>query len=86
MSPTITNKHLSDLDFPEHETDLLALLNHFRNAVSLPGEVLGHTQVLKNSIHLMPGSIPSYVRNYRTPHNKLVLLDTGVKVCWIRKS
>ena len=79
MSPTNTNEQLSDLGFPGHETDLLALLNHFRNAASLPGEVLGHTKVLQHAIHLMPRSTPSYIRNYLIPHSKRVLLETAAQ-------
>ncbi len=58
--PPITNNHFSVLDFPESQHELLALLNSFRNVLSLPGEPLGHTDVITYAIYLTPGSRPSY--------------------------
>ena len=79
MSPIITDKHLSDLDSHQYETDLLALLNSYRNAVSFPEEALGHTRIIQHAIHLMPGSKLSYNPSYRVPHSCRVLLDTAVQ-------
>ena len=79
MSPLITEKHPSDLDFPEYQYNLLALLNSFRNGVSLPDEALVHTSVIRHAIHLTPRSKPSYSPSYRMPHSRRVLLKTAVK-------
>ena len=78
MSSLITEKHLSDLDFPQTEQDLLVLLNSYRNAVSLPDEALGHTSVIQHAIHLTPESKPTYTLSYRVPQSRRVLLKDAV--------
>lgn len=45
--PSITKDYLSELDFPDHDYELLVFLNFFTNTVSLPGEALGHTSVIQ---------------------------------------
>ena len=79
MSPIITEIHLSDLDFLEYETDLLALLNSCRNAVSLHKEALGHTSITQYAIHLTTVSKSSYTPSYRVPHSRRVRLETAVQ-------
>ena len=77
--PLITKEHITRLDFPEFECELLALLNSFRNVTSLPGEALGHTSIIKHEIHLQPGSAPSYIPSYRVPHSRRVILEEQVQ-------
>ncbi len=76
--PPITKDHISLLHFPESQQELLALLNSFRNVVSLPGEPLGYIDVITHAIHLMPGSRPSYTLSYRVPHSRR-FLDEAVR-------
>ena len=57
----ITEKHLSDLNSPHYETDLLALLNSYKNVVSLQKEALGHISIIQHAIHLILGSKPYYI-------------------------
>ena len=56
VPPLITKDHLSNLDIPDHDRDLLTLLNFFSEMLSLPGEALGHTSVIQHAIHLTHGS------------------------------
>lgn len=73
------DQHLNDVDFHESRPELLALLSAYRSCVSLPGEPLGKTDVVRHSIHLTPGSTPTYVPAYRIPHSRRTLMDDAVK-------
>ena len=78
LSPLL-DSHLGDVDFPESKAELLALLSSFRSCVSLPGEPLGKTDAVRHSIHLIPGSTPTYVPAYRIPHSRRTLVDDAVR-------
>ncbi|MPC37568.1 hypothetical protein E2C01_031054 [Portunus trituberculatus] len=52
------------------ECDLLALLNSFRNIVSLTDETLGLISVIQHAIHLSPGFKSSCTQSYRVPHSR----------------
>lgn len=79
VTPPIVQDHLSQLDFCDSLPDLLALLNDYRSVVSLPGETLGFTDVIKHSIQLTPGAAPNFIPSYRIPHSRRVLLDDAVQ-------
>ena len=75
----ILDQHIGNIDFPEAKPELLALLSTFRSCVSLPGEPLGKTEAVRHSIHLTPGSAPTYVPAYRIPHSRRTLVDEAVR-------
>ena len=75
----ILDHHVGDVDFPEEQHELLALLNHFRQCVSLPGEALGHTDVIRHAIHLIPDATPAYVPAYRVPVSRRSKVDDAVR-------
>ena len=77
--PPITDYHIPSVDFPESKEKLLSLLNDFRSTVSLSGEPLGRTSAVTHSIHLTPGSTPSYIPSYRIPHSRRVILERSVE-------
>ena len=78
QSPLLDH-HLGHVDFPDAKQELLTLLSTFRSCVSLPGEPLGKTEVVRHSIHLTPGSKPPYVPAYRIPHSRRALVDDAVR-------
>ena len=75
----LLDHHIGHVDFPEKKQDLLALLNSFRQCVSLPGEPLGHTSIIQHSIHLIPDSKPTYVPAYRVPVSRRTKVDDAVR-------
>ena len=77
--PSICDQHVGDVDFPERKHELLSLLNHFRQCVSLPGEPLGHTDVIQHAIHLIPDATPAYVPAYRIPVSRRTKVDDAVR-------
>ena len=50
------------------------LINH-KDAIALPGDALGKTNVLKHKIKLKPETQPIYIPAYRMAHSKLATLD-----------
>ena len=77
--PPILDHHVGDVDFPERKQDLLSLLTSYRQCVSLPDEPLGHTDVIKHSIHLLPDSKPTYVPAYRIPVSRRTRVEDAVR-------
>ena len=77
--PPICDQHVESVDFPERKHELLSLLNHFRQCVSLPGEPLGHTDVLQHAIHLIPDAAPAYIPAYRIPVSRRTKVDDAVR-------
>ena len=57
------------------QKELLNLLVKHKDAIALPGDALGKTDILKHKIKLKEGTQPIYIPAYRMPHSKLATLD-----------
>ena len=66
---------LSSLDFPENKTDLIRILNKYRNTVALTGESLGRTNVIEHRINLVDNSKPTFVPNFRLPISRRNIVE-----------
>lgn len=51
------------------QNELLNLLVKHKDAIALPGDALGKTDVLKHKIKLKKGTQPIYIPAYRMPHS-----------------
>ncbi len=70
--------HVNVLDYPEAKPALLHLLAQHRQAVPLPGELLGLKSKVTHHITLQPDVQPSYVPSYRLPHSQKQVVQQKV--------
>ncbi len=63
----IFQSHLNSTSRPDLEQELINLLLKHNEAVALPGDALGKTNLLKHQIKLKPGTQPIYIPSYRLP-------------------
>lgn len=63
---------------PKLKSRLLKFLQSRRDVLSLPGEPLGRTHLIKQDIKLEPGTVPIYTRQYPTPVGQAPALDQAV--------
>ncbi len=62
--------HVNVLDYPDAKPAVLKRLAQYRQAIALPGEILGVTTQVTHHIALQPNTQPTYVPSYRLPHSQ----------------
>ena len=70
--------HVKVVDYPLHRTQLLRLLNDYKDVIALPGEPLGKTDLAQHYITLQPNANPVYIPAYRLPHSQREIVDNMV--------
>ncbi len=68
-------KHLNSISRPGLEQELINMSLKHKEAVALPGDAFGKTNLLKHQIKLKPGTQPIYIPTYRPPQSKLATVD-----------
>ncbi len=69
QAPTVRSV-VNAVDYLEMEHSLLEFLEHVRDVIALPGEILGEADQAAHHIRLKPDTQPVYVTAYRLSHSQ----------------
>ena len=76
---SIRASDLPGLLIKDDKYSLLKLLNSHRQAISLPGDPLGLTNLLQHDIRIKDDSIPIHLKQYRIPHKHIDILNNAIQ-------
>ena len=62
-----------------HKSRVVQLLARYREAIALPGEPLGKTDLMELDLKLVEGAKPVAVQPYKIPHSKEHIMEPEIK-------
>ena len=72
-------EEVNKTDFPGNRSELLGILQEYRDTVAIKGDKLGRTNVLQHKILLTDDAKPFFIPNYRLPLSRRAAVEEIVK-------